>query len=389
MVDLNDTKTAFALRSDTQLRKAYWLFKLVANKSLVGLGKNASSRAIKLGLPIRTIVKQTVYDQFVGGESIEECEAIIDKLHDHNVYSLLDYAVEGKETDSVFDNTKDEIVQTIKYGAKRKGIPFAVFKVTGVAAFPLLEKYSAGKAFTELESRSWTRAKNRIEEICYTAHKFGMCIMIDAEESWIQKAIDEMALEMMQRFNKKEPVVVNTIQMYRTDRLDFLKESFQLSQDKQFKLGAKLVRGAYMEKERKRAKELGYQDPIHKDKAASDQSYDAGIDFAADHYEDMLLVAGSHNEESAITLSEIMEAKGIARNHPNIWFSQLYGMSDNLSFNLAKEGYNVVKYLPFGPIEKTLPYLIRRAEENSSAKGQTGRELLLIQQELKRRSLKK
>lgn len=387
MVDFNDTKTAFILKSDAQLRKAYWLFKLVANKSLVGLGKKASSLAIKLGLPIRTVVKQTVYDQFVGGESIEECEPIINKLQEYNVFALLDFAVEGKETDADFDATKDEIVQTIKYGAKRDGIPFAVFKVTGVAAFPLLEKYSAGKAFSELESRAWTRAKNRIEEICYTAHKFGMCIMIDAEESWIQKAIDEMALEMMQRFNKEQIVVVNTLQMYRVDRLDFLKESYQLAQDTQFKLGVKLVRGAYMEKERQRAKELNYKDPIHANKEGSDTSYDDGVEFVLNHYEDILLVAGSHNEESARKLAEKMEAKGIAHNHPNVWFSQLYGMSDNLSFNLAAGGYNVVKYLPFGPVNETLPYLIRRAEENTSAGGQSTRELGLIQQEIKRRGL--
>ncbi len=387
MVDFNDTKTAFILKSDAQLRKAYWLFKLVANKSLVGLGKKASSLAIKLGLPIRTVVKQTVYDQFVGGESIEECEPIINKLQEYNVFALLDFAVEGKETDADFDATKDEIVQTIKYGAKRDGIPFAVFKVTGVAAFPLLEKYSAGKAFSELESRAWTRAKNRIEEICYTAHKFGMCIMIDAEESWIQKAIDEMALEMMQRFNKEQIVVVNTLQMYRVDRLDFLKESYQLAQDTQFKLGVKLVRGAYMEKERQRAKEFNYKDPIHANKEGSDTSYDDGVEFVLNHYEDILLVAGSHNEESARKLAEKMEAKGIANNHPNVWFSQLYGMSDNLSFNLAAGGYNVVKYLPFGPVNETLPYLIRRAEENTSAGGQSTRELGLIQQEIKRRGL--
>ncbi|PTM04120.1 MAG: proline dehydrogenase [Bacteroidetes bacterium] len=387
MVDFNDTKTAFILKSDAQLRKAYWLFKLVANKSLVGLGKKASSLAIKLGLPIRTVVKQTVYDQFVGGESIEECEPIINKLQEYNVFALLDFAVEGKETDADFDATKDEIVQTIKYGAKRDGIPFAVFKVTGVAAFPLLEKYSAGKAFSELESRAWTRAKNRIEEICYTAHKFGMCIMIDAEESWIQKAIDEMALEMMQRFNKEQIVVVNTLQMYRVDRFSFLKESYQLAQDKQFKLGVKLVRGAYMEKERQRAEELNYADPIHANKDGSDKSYDEGIEFVLNHYEDTLLVAGSHNEESARKLAGKMEAKGIAHNHPNVWFSQLYGMSDNLSFNLAAGGYNVVKYLPFGPVNETLPYLIRRAEENTSAGGQSTRELGLIQQEIKRRGL--
>ena len=211
--------------------------------------------------------------------------------------------------------------------------------------------------------------------------------MIDAEESWIQKAIDEMALEMMQRFNKEDIVVVNTLQMYRVDRLDFLKESYQLAQDKQFKLGAKLVRGAYMEKERQRAKELKYPDPIHANKDGSDKSYDDGIDFVLKHYEDALLVAGSHNEDSARKLTEKMAAMGIKNNHPNVWFSQLYGMSDNLSFNLAAEGYNVVKYLPFGPVNETLPYLIRRAEENTSAGGQSTRELGLIQQEIKRRGL--
>lgn len=387
MVDFNDTKTAFILKTDAQLRKAYWLFKLVANKSLVGLGKKASGLAIKLGLPIRTVVKQTVYDQFVGGESIEECEPIINKLQEHNVFALLDFAVEGKESDADFDATKDEIVQTIKYGAQREGIPFAVFKVTGIAAFALLEKYSEGKALTEFESRAWTRAKNRIEEICYTANKFGMRIMIDAEESWIQKAIDEMAMEMMQRFNTERVVVINTLQMYRHDRLDFLKSSYEEAQNKNFKLGVKLVRGAYMEKERKRAAEKKYPDPINVNKEASDESYNKGISFCLEHFEDILLVAGSHNEESARKLSESMDAQKIDRKHPNIWFSQLYGMSDNLSFNLAAEGYNVVKYLPFGPVNETLPYLIRRAEENSSAGGQSTRELSLIQQELKRRGL--
>jgi proline dehydrogenase len=386
MVDFNNTKTAFVLKSDAQLRKAYWLFKLVANRSLVSFGKKASNLAIKLRLPIRYLVKQTVYDQFVGGESIEECESIIIKLQKHNVFSLLDYAVEGKESEADFDATKDEIVQTIKYGAESKGIPFAVFKVTGIAPFALLEKHSAGDTLTEVESKAWTRSKNRVQEICSTADKLGLRIMIDAEESWIQNAIDEMAMEMMQAFNKKKVVVINTLQMYRVDRLSFFKESYQVAQEKDFKLGIKLVRGAYMEKERERANEKGYPDPIHASKNGTDQSYDDGLHFALRNHEDILLVAGSHNEDSARMLSDQMRAKKIDRKHPNLWFSQLYGMSDNLSFNLAAEGYNVVKYLPFGPVNETLPYLIRRAEENTSAGGQSNRELSLIQQELKRRS---
>ncbi len=387
MLDFNDTETAFSLKSNAQLKKAYWLFKLVASKSLVGLGKKAAGLAMKLRLPIREVVKQTVYDQFVGGETIEECEEIIKKLLEHNVYSLLDYSVEGKETDADFDATKDKIVQTIKYGASHEGVPFAVFKVTGIAKFALLEKYSEGHALTEFESRAWTRAKNRVEEICYTAHKFGLKVLIDAEETWIQPAIDELTQEMMKRFNKKEAQIYNTLQMYRTDRLDYLKERLQQAKAEDYKLGVKLVRGAYMEKERERAQEKGYPDPIQPSKEASDKSFNDGVQFVIENLEQMSIVAGTHNEDSSFYLAELMEKHEVAKNDRRIWFSQLYGMSDNLSFNLAKEGYNVVKYLPFGPVQETLPYLIRRAEENSAAGGQTSREMKLIERELKRRGL--
>lgn len=387
MLDFNDTKTAFVLKTDAQLRKAYWLFKLVASKSLVGLGKKASSLAIKLGLPIRTVVKETVYDQFVGGETIEECEPILQKLHQHKVYALLDYAVEGKESDADFDRTKDKIVRTIKYAVERDAVPFAVFKVTGVARFSILEKYTAGQPFSEFESRAWTRAKNRIEEICYTAARFGLSVMIDAEETWIQGAIDEVTQSMMERFNREKAIVFNTLQMYRTDRLEYLQEALARAEEKNYHLGVKLVRGAYMEKERERAREQKYPSPIQPDKAASDRNFDQGVAFCLAHLDRISLVAGSHNEQSAHHLAALIEEKGLAKDDPRIWFSQLYGMSDNLSFNLARAGYNVVKYLPFGPVNETLPYLIRRAEENSSAGGQTSRELGLIQQELKRRGL--
>lgn len=387
MINFNDTKTAFALKSDAQLRKASWLFRLVASKSLVGLGKKAAGMAMKLRLPIREVVKQTVYDQFVGGETIDECEEIIKKMLEHNVYSLLDYSIEGKETDADFDRTKDKIVQTIKYGASHEGVPFAVFKPTGVARFAILEKYSAGKPLSEFESRAWSRAKNRIEEICYTAYKFGLKVMIDAEETWIQKAIDDVTREMMERFNQEETVIYNTLQMYRRDRLDYLKESLERAREKGYHLGVKFVRGAYMEKERQRAKELGYPDPINPSKEASDQMYNDGLRYAIDHVDEVSFVAGSHNEQSAQLLAQLMDEKGLDRNDRRIWFSQLYGMSDNLSFNLAGAGYNVVKYLPFGPVAETLPYLIRRAEENSAAGGQTSRELNLIEKELKRRGI--
>lgn len=386
-LDFNDTETAFALKSDAQLRKASWLFRMVGSKSLVGLGKKAAGLAMKLRLPIREVVKQTVYDQFVGGETIDECETIIKKMLEHNVYSLLDYSIEGKETDADFDRTKDKIVQTIKYGASHEGVPFAVFKPTGVARFAILEKYSANKAFTEFESRAWTRAKNRIEEICYTAHKFGLRVMIDAEESWIQRAIDDVTREMMERFNREDAIIFNTLQMYRRDRLDYLSESLERARERGYRLGIKFVRGAYMEKERRRAEEEEYKDPINSTKEASDKSFNDGLRYAVDHVEEMSFVAGSHNEESSRLLTQLMEEHKLENNDPRIWFSQLYGMSDHLSFNLAKEGYNVVKYLPFGPVSETLPYLIRRAEENSAASGQTSRELNLIEKELQRRGI--
>lgn len=387
MLDFNDTKTAFILKSDNQLRKAYWLFRLVANSSLVGLGRWASNMALRLGLPIRTVVKQTVYDQFVGGETIEECQVIIEQLRKHGVSALLDFAVEGKETEADFNATKDQIVESVKFAAEHPGVPFGVFKMTGVAAFNLLEKYSAGASFTELEARAWERVKARVEEICYTANKFGLCIMIDAEETWIQKAIDELTTEMMERFNKERVVVINTLQMYRADRLEFLKTSYQTAREKGYYYGVKFVRGAYMEKERERAKAKGYADPICVNKEASDRNYNEAVAYLAEHLEHSMIIAGSHNEESARLLAEKVLALGLERNDLRVWFSQLYGMSDNLSFNLAKEGYNVVKYLPFGPVNETLPYLIRRAEENTSAAGQTSRELSLIKKEMKRRGI--
>lgn len=385
MVDFNDTKTAFALKSDNQLRKAYWLFKLVASKGLVSIGKGLSDFSLRLGLPIKGLVKQTVYDQFVGGESIEECAQIVQRLYEYKVHSILDFAVEGKETETDFEACKDEILKTIVYGSKHESIPIAVFKVTGVAKFSLLEKVSANEELNIEENAAWERVQQRIEAICATAYEHKIMVMIDAEESWIQPAIDKLCHWMMQRFNKEEVWVVNTLQMYRKDRLDFLKESLQNARKEAYRYGAKLVRGAYMEKERERAEAMSYPDPICDSKADSDANYNAALEFMMENIADSAVVAGSHNEGSARLLSELIDQKGLDRSDKRVWFSQLYGMSDNLSFNLGKEGYNVVKYLPFGPVKETLPYLIRRAEENSSAGGQSGRELSLIQAELKRR----
>ncbi len=363
------------------------MFKLVASQKLVSVGKKMSNLAMTLGLPIRGVVKKTVYDQFVGGETISECEKTIAELREHGVSAILDYSVEGKKTEAAFESCFHKTLETIDFGAKNGGVPFAVFKVTGLARFGLLEKISSGKVLTKEENEEFIRAKNRVEKICEKGAETGIGILVDAEESWIQNAIDELAREMMREFNKKEAIVFNTMQMYRHDRLNYLKNLYDVLIEENLYGGVKLVRGAYMEKERERAEEMGYLDPIQPNKAATDRDYDLAIEFVLQHLDRISLVAGSHNEESAQKLAQMMKENNISKNDKRIWFSQLYGMSDNLSFNLAKEGYQVVKYLPFGPVKETLPYLIRRAEENTSAAGQTNRELILIEKEMRRRGI--
>lgn len=387
MINFDDTATAFITRSNAQLKKAFWMFKMVASPRLVSLGKSATSIARALGLPIKGLIKNTVYDQFVGGENIEECEEVINLMYKYNVRSLLDYSIEGKETEADFESTKSRLIETIKFGSNHEAVPFAVFKVTGLARFALLEKVSNEEILTEKETQEWLKAKARVKDVCQAAHEHGLPILVDAEETWIQSAIDMLAEEMIEHYNREKVIVFNTLQMYRTDRLQYLKDLVDRANEKNFYLGVKLVRGAYMEKERERAREMGYPSPIQPDKISSDRNFDAGVAYVVENLEKGRLVAGSHNEESCRKLASLMEEKNIAKGDTRIWFSQLYGMSDNLSFNLAKEGYNVVKYLPFGPVKDTLPYLIRRAEENTSASGQTGRELLLIQKEMQRRGI--
>ena len=387
MVDFNNTEVAFRSRSDQQLKKASWLFRLVSSKSMVGLGKYVTNFAMRMGLPIRDAVKQTVYDQFVGGESIEECEQVIQNIYQYGVYSLLDFAVEGKETELDFDHTKEKIRQTIQFAAEHEAVPFAVFKVTGIARFALLEKISSGKMLSPAEAEEWEKVVERVRQICQEGYESGVNIFIDAEETWIQQAIDDLAEEMMRTFNGERAAVVNTLQMYRTDRLQYLDYALSQARRDNYYLGVKLVRGAYMEKERRRARKFRYPSPIQPDKMSTDRDFDAAVKFCFENRDRISVVAGSHNEESCRKLVRMVENSEVERNDRRIWFSQLFGMSDNLSFNLAAEGYNVVKYLPFGPVKETLPYLIRRAEENTSAGGQSGRELSLIGKEIKRRGI--
>jgi proline dehydrogenase len=322
---------------------------------------------------------------FCGGETIRECEKTIQALYAGNVGTILDYSIEGVDDEQVFDNTRDEIIKTIRRAAKEKAIPITVFKVTGVGRFSLFEKLDAGAELTDAEHQEWQKAQERVLAICEKAFSAGIPVMIDAEETWIQDTIDALALNMMRRFNKEKAIVYNTYQLYRHDKLRSLKNDHQIAAKEGFILGAKLVRGAYMEKERKRAEEMGYPSPIQPDKASADKDYNASLDYCTDYIDQLAFVAGTHNEESCRILAELLDKKGVDHKNPHVYFSQLLGMSDNLSFNLADAKYNVAKYVPYGPIKAVLPYLFRRAQENTAIAGQMSRELGLIVKEMRRR----
>lgn len=386
-IDFRDTATAYADKTNTELKEKYRLFSLLNSPFLNSLGGRATKFALALGLPVKGLIKRTVFEQFCGGETIEECEPVIASLSTSHIGTILDYSVEGKATESDFDRTKDEIIKTIDRAKGDPRIPFSVFKVTGIAPLGTLERMSCKKKLDAKSQAKCERIHARVSEICEHAYSVRQPVFIDAEDSWIQDAIDRMATMMMERFNREEPIVYNTLQMYRVDRLQFLRESRRRAAAEGYILGVKLVRGAYMEKERERAAEMGYESPIHPDKESTDRDYNAALDYCMDHIDDVSFVAGTHNELSTEHLAERMFKRRVASDNPRIYFSQLYGMGDNLSYVLGKSGYNVSKYVPYGPVEDAMPYLIRRAEENSSAAGQVSRELGLISAELKRRKV--
>jgi proline dehydrogenase len=387
MVSFHNTETAFRHKSDKELRSAARLFSIISNPWLVSVGNSLATLGMSLGLPIRWIIKNTLFKQFVGGESIEECTKTIEQLASLGVGTILDYSVEGKTTEDGFDEAMQEIIRTIEKAEKTEAIPFSVFKVSGIGSAEILEKAGEKKPLDETELAAFERIKKRVENICHTAAAHKVRIFIDAEESWIQQPIDDMAEAMMERYNQHEVIVFNTLQMYRRDRLEYLKKFLEKAQRQQFKAGFKLVRGAYMEKERDRAAEKGYESPIQPDKSSTDRDFDAAVDLCIQHIDFVAFCVGTHNEESCLKLVRLMAEKGIPKNDPGIWFAQLLGMSDHISFNLSAGGYNVAKYVPYGPVKELIPYLSRRARENTSVKGQSGRELSLIKKELKRRKI--
>jgi proline dehydrogenase len=385
MLSFNNTEVAFSGKSKNDLNRSYWLFKMVSNSAFVNAGKTMTTFAIRTHLPIKALIKATIFKQFCGGETIAECDKTIKELAKFNIGTILDYSVEGKETEHDFDACKSETISTIEKAKKEKHIPFCVFKVTGLARFDLLEKVSSREPLSTEEQKEFGRVQLRVSSICKAAHDTSVPIFIDAEESWIQEAIDNLANQMMVLYNAERPIVYNTYQLYRKDRFAYLRHSFDKAKEGNYYLGAKLVRGAYMEKERLRASEKGYPSPIQDTKENTDHDYDAAVEFCIENYGRVAICAGTHNEQSSMKLANLMQEKRIELSNNHIYFSQLLGMSDHISYNLANEGYNVAKYVPYGPVSEVLPYLIRRAQENTSVKGQTGRELSLIIKEKERR----
>ncbi len=386
-LNFQDTATAFVDKTDSELKEKYRIFKLMSSPLLNALSTGSAKFALSLGLPIEGLIKHTVFEQFCGGETIEECQETIKKLGNAGIGTILDYSVEGKTTEDEFDFTKEEIMRTIRRAKGDNNIAFAVFKVSGIAPLGTLERMSGKKSLDAKGQMKCESIHQRVDEICELAHSLGQPVFIDAEESWIQDAIDRLATEMMEKYNTQRPIVFNTVQLYRKDRLQFLRESRRRAKADGYMYGVKLVRGAYMEKERERAAEMGYESPIQPDKTSTDQDFDAAVDYCLKHLDEIAFVAGSHNEKSNHRLAERMYRENIPLDHPHVHFSQLFGMSDNLSYVLAKAGYNVSKYVPYGPVKDAVPYLIRRADENTSVAGQVSRELDLIRIELKRRNI--
>ena len=386
-VNFNNTKIAFHLKSDSELERAYFLFKMISIEPLIRIGTAATNFALKAHLPVEGLIRSTVFDHFCGGVNEVDCLPIIDKMYASKVYSVLDYSVEGKAVEDQFDFALKTILNLIEFSKDKEALPIAVFKPTAFGRFDLYQKISEKKSLTASENEQWERIKTRFKNVCAAGKLHNVKILIDAEESWIQDAVDDLVLDLMQTFNTDALIVYSTLQTYRWDRLDYLKKIHIKAKQTNFKLGFKVVRGAYMEKERQRAKDLGYKSPICDTKALTDALFNETIKYSLSNLETIHLFIGTHNEESTHLALELMKACHISNNDSRVWFGQLYGMSDHISFNLAEHGYNVAKYLPFGPVKDVMPYLIRRAEENTSVAGQTNRELNLIKMEKQRRGI--
>ena len=381
----DDTQVAFKMKKNFHLYNAIFLFNIITRKLLVTVFTNLTLLMLKMKLPVKWILKRTIYKHFCGGIDLIECQKIISGMHSMNVHSILDYSVEGQKNELSFENSCKKKIDIINSVSKSDAIPFAVFKPSSIGRYDLFKFISFEKNLSIAEEEEWLRVVSRFHKICNHAMKMKIKILIDAEEFEVQKAIDDLAVQMMSKYNVNNVIVYNTVQMYRWDRLDYLKELINKNSKSKFKLGFKLVRGAYMEKERLLAKKGNYKSPICSTKLDTDKNFDLAVEFMFDNIKKIDFFVATHNENSNYRVMELMNKNSLQNSTEKIWFGQLYGMSDNITFNLAKLGYNVAKILPFGPVENLVPYLIRRAQENSSFEGQSSRELNLLRKELKRR----
>ncbi|WP_299437042.1 proline dehydrogenase family protein [uncultured Aquimarina sp.] len=384
----DNTEIAFALKSDSELERAYFLFKMIANEPLVRIGTAVTNFALKAHLPVKGLIRATVFDHFCGGVDEEDCLPVVEKMYTKGrVSSVLDYSVEGKEEEEQFDHVLDKTMQILDFVDQKEAIPFGVFKPTGLGRFLVWQKKTEGTELSVEEEKEWSRIEERFDQVCKKAYECDVPLLIDGEESWMQDAADELVAKMMAKYNKEKAIIYNTLQLYRHDRFEYLKKLQQEAKASGFKIGMKIVRGAYMEKENDRAAEKGYPTPICESKEATDLNFNTTLEYILQNLDDISVFIGTHNEESSYQAIELMRKQQIVKSDPRVWLGQLYGMSDHISFNLAAEGYNVAKYLPFGPVKDVMPYLIRRAEENTSVAGQTTRELDLLSKERKRRKL--
>jgi len=383
-MNFDNTEIAFADKTNADLKKSYWLFKIIGWSWLIKIGPTVLKIFMPFYFPI-PIIKATIFKQFCGGESIEDCETTISELANKNVKTILDYSVEGKQQEEVFEENLQEALRTIQKAKQHPFIPFSVIKLTGFARFELLQKMNDKKQLSEKEIAEFEKVKNRVNILCETAFNSEVPLFIDAEETWIQDPIDMLVLEMMQKYNKQKAIVYNTVQLYRWDRLTYFKHLLEIAEKENFFIGMKLVRGAYVEKERERAINMNYKDPIQKTKEDTDKDFNLALKFCVENIHRISFCCGTHNEESSQYLIDLMKQHQLAINDSRIYFAQLLGMSNHISINLAKANFNVAKYVPYGPVKDVTPYLIRRAEENTSIAGQTGRELQLILKELERR----
>jgi len=386
-VSFENTAIAFQHKSDRELLLAYLIFGLTKNPYLVKFLSQAAKVTLSMGLPVKPLIKATVFKQFCGGEKKAEYSKVIAKLGKARIGTILDYSVEGTEDEAGFDGTKIELLNIIEQSKSNPNIPCTCMKMTAIGSFEIFEKITANIMLSKDEQRAWDKVKKRLDEICKASYQAGKPIYIDAEESWIQVAIDQLAEEMMSNYNTHKAIVFTTIQLYRWDRIEYFVRLIEQSRSGSYRLGIKIVRGAYLEKERERARLLGYKSPINSSKVDTDEEYNKAIELFINNIDVVEICVGTHNETSCRLLVKLMAENKLANDHPHIYFSQLYGMSDTISFNLANAGYNVSKYLPFGPVESTLPYLARRAEENTAIAGQMSKELEIISKERRRRKI--